>query len=105
MWHIILAIGVATVIGGCSSVFSSLPAEVGGLPEGTPERSAKLPDFPRVHEMPPQRSEGVLSGEERKKVESDLAAARDNATRRATEATANANGANAATTEANAAPR
>jgi hypothetical protein len=101
----VLAISVATVIGGCSSVVSSLPPAVGGLPEGTPERSANLPDFPRVHEMPPKRSEGVLSREERKKVESDLAAARDNTERRATEATAAAAGANAATTEANAAPR
>lgn len=104
MWHIVLAISVATVIGGCSSVFSSLPPAVGGLPEGTPERAANLPDFPRVHEMPPQR-EGMLSREERKKAESELAAARDNATRRANEATAAATGANATTTEANAAPR
>jgi hypothetical protein len=86
-------------------VFSSLPPAVGGLPEGTPERATNLPNFPRVHEMPPERSEGVLSRAERKKVESDLAAARDNAARRATEATAAATGANAATTEANAAPR
>lgn len=105
MWHIVLAISVATVIGGCSSVFSSLPPAVGGLPEGTPERAANLPDFPRVHEMPPQRSEGMLSREERKKAESELAAARDNATRRANEATAAATGVNATTTEANAAPR
>ena len=103
MWHIVLAISAATVIAGCSSIFSSLPSAVGGLPEGTPERSADPPAFPRVHEMPPQRSEGVLSRAEVKKVESDLAAARDNATRRATEATAAATGANAATTEANAA--
>ncbi|MFY9700303.1 MAG: hypothetical protein WAU59_14850 [Rhodoplanes sp.] len=113
MWHIVLALGAATVIAGCSSVISSLPTAVGGLPEGTPERSADPPAFPRVHEMPPQRSEGVLSGAERKKVESDLAAARDNAARRATEASAAASGAsataatgaNAATTEANAAAR
>ncbi|MGA8155962.1 MAG: hypothetical protein WB822_07065 [Rhodoplanes sp.] len=44
-----------------------------------------------------------MSRAEVKKVESDLAAARDNATRRATEATAAVTGANAATTEANAA--
>jgi hypothetical protein len=38
--------------------------------------------------MPPQRSEAVLSAEERKKVEADLAAARENAARRAAEAAA-----------------
>jgi hypothetical protein len=38
--------------------------------------------------MPPKRSEAVLSTEERKKVEADLATARESAARRAAEAAA-----------------
>jgi hypothetical protein len=38
--------------------------------------------------MPPNRSDGVMSSAERKKVEAELAAARDAAARRATEANA-----------------
>lgn len=81
-------IAATTAIAGCSSVLSGLPPQVGGLPEGTPARSADPPAFPQVHDMPPQRSEAVLSAEERKKVEADLAAARESATRRAAEAAA-----------------
>lgn len=87
-WNLVLAIGIAMAIAGCSSVFSSLPPAVGGLPEGTPARSADAPAFPRVHEMPPSRSDGVMSSAERKKAEAELAAARDAAARRATEANA-----------------
>ncbi len=64
-------------------MFSSLPPAVGGLPEGTPARSADAPAFPRVHEMPPGRSDGVMSSAERKKAEAELAAARDAAARAA----------------------
>ena len=81
-------IAATTAIAGCSSVLSGLPHQVGGLPEGTPARAADPPAFPQVHDMPPQRSEAVLSTEERKKVEADLAAARESATRRAAEAAA-----------------
>ena len=80
--------GAAMVISGCSSVLSGLPHQVGGLREGAPERSADPPAFPQVHDMPPKRSEAVLTAEERKKVEADLAAARENAARRAAEAEA-----------------
>lgn len=83
-----LAMFAATAITGCSSVLSGLPHQVGGLPEGAPARAADPPAFPQVHDMPPQRSEAVLSTEERKKVEADLAAARENAARRAAEAAA-----------------
>jgi hypothetical protein len=87
-WRLVLSMGAAMVISGCSSVLSGLPHQVGGLREGAPERSADPPAFPQVHDMPPKRSEAVLTAEERKKVEADLAAARENAARRAAEAEA-----------------
>ena len=78
----------AAVLAGCSSIGSSIPHAIGGLPESTPERSADAPAYPLVHDMPPKRSEAVLSAEERTKLQADLAAARDGATRRAAEAEA-----------------
>jgi hypothetical protein len=78
----------AAVLAGCSSIGSNIPHAVGGLPEGTPARSAEAdtPAYPLVHDMPPKRSEAVLSVEERTKLQADLAAARDDAARRAAEA-------------------
>jgi len=76
----------AAVLAGCSSIASNVPHAIGGLPEGTPERSADTPAYPLVHDMPPKRSEAVLSAEERTKLQADLAAARDDAARRAAEA-------------------
>jgi hypothetical protein len=78
----------AVIVAGCSSVGSGIPHAIGGLPEGTPARSADPPVFPQVHDMPPKRSEAVLTAEERTKLQADLAAARDGATRRAAEAEA-----------------
>jgi hypothetical protein len=78
----------AAVLAGCSSIGSNIPHAVGGLPEGTPARSADTPAYPSVHDMPPKRSEAVLSAEERTKLQADLAAARDGAERRAAEAEA-----------------
>jgi hypothetical protein len=56
---------------------------VGGLPEGTPERPATAPAYPLVHDMPPPRPNAVLSEEEKKKVEAELAAMRAEQARRA----------------------
>ena len=54
-----------------------LPNAVGGLPENAPERAAVQPEFPAVHDMPPARDTKPLTAEERKKLEAELAAARD----------------------------
>jgi hypothetical protein len=67
----------AATIAGCSSVFSELPQDLGGIPEGAPARAETSPSYPRVHEMPPQRDSTVLTAEQRKKLEAELAAARD----------------------------
>src|SRR5215469_7397898 len=75
-------IGLALVCAGsifltsCSTTLSELPTQAGGLPAGTPERPAAAPEYPAVHDMPPPRAAAVLSEEERKKVEAELAAMR-----------------------------
>jgi hypothetical protein len=84
----LVTLTTATVLAGCSSVGSSIPHAVGGLPEGAPAQPADPAAFPAVHDMPPPRAEAVLSADERKKLQADLAAARDGATRRAAEADA-----------------
>ena len=67
----------------CSTVLSEMPTQVGGLPGGTPQRPAVAPEYPAVHEMPPSRATAVLTEEEKKKVEAELAAMRDAQARRA----------------------
>jgi hypothetical protein len=67
----------------CSTVLSEMPTQVGGLPAGTPQRPAVTPEYPAVHEMPPPRSAAVLTEEEKKKVEAELAAMRAEQARRA----------------------
>jgi hypothetical protein len=61
----------------CSTTLSEMmPTQAGGLPAGTPERPAVAPEYPAVHEMPPPRATAVLTEEEKKKVEAELAAMR-----------------------------
>jgi hypothetical protein len=67
-------------LGACSSVtsgLSSLPKEVGGLPENTPARPATQMAYPAVHDMPPPRASAVLTPEQVKEAEAELTAARD----------------------------
>jgi hypothetical protein len=71
------------VLASCTSVLSEMPAQVGGLPAGTPERAANAPAYPLVHDMPPPRPTAVLTEEEKKKVEAELAAMRDEQAKRA----------------------
>lgn len=74
------------MLASCSSVLSELPTQAGGLPEGTPERPATAPAYPAVHDMPPPRNSGaVLTEEEKKKVEAELAAIRAEQAKRAAE--------------------
>lgn len=88
LWALLISLIAAAAIAGCSSVFSELPKEFGGLPEGAPARSETPPAYPRVHEMPPQRGSAVLTAEQRKKIEAELAAARDGKPPREAEAKA-----------------
>ena len=62
---------------------------MGGLPRGTPERPATPPAYPAVHDMPPPRTSVVLTEEQKKKVEAELAAMRADQARRAAQGGAN----------------
>lgn len=75
------------LLASCSSVLSEMPAQMGGLPEGTPDRAAAPPAYPAVHDMPPPRSTAVLTEEEKKKVEAELAIMREEQARRAAAST------------------
>jgi hypothetical protein len=77
-----LLLSAAALLPGCSAslIADHMPAAVGGLPSETPERSAVPPPYPAVHDMPPQRSDTMLSDDQQKKLESDLIAARNRVT-------------------------
>jgi len=78
-----LACAASVFLVACSTVLSEVPTQVGGLPAGTPQRPAVTPEYPAVHEMPPPRTAAVLTEEEKKKVEAELAAMRAEQARRA----------------------
>jgi hypothetical protein len=71
------------VLVACSTALSEMPKQFGGLPAGTPTRPDAAPEYPAVHDMPPPRNAAVLTEEERKKVEAELAAMRAEQARRA----------------------
>jgi hypothetical protein len=76
-----LATGVilSVALAGCSSAIDHIPTSLGGLPEGVPQRPAVQPAYPAVHDMPPARQDATLSDAERKRLQEDLARARDRA--------------------------
>ena len=71
-----------SLLASCSSM-AQLPVSAGGMPQGVPERPQTLPAYPAVHEMPPPRHAAVLTEQERRKVEADLAVLREQQARRA----------------------
>jgi hypothetical protein len=73
----LMVLALAVGLGACASTVADLPAEVGGLPAGTPERPTQPGVYPAVHDMPPPRPNTVLTEEERKKAEADLKALRE----------------------------
>jgi len=70
-----LAFALAGGIAGCTSFLSDLP--VVGEPANIPPRPETPTAFPAVHDMPPARDTKPMTAEERKKLEAELAAARD----------------------------
>jgi hypothetical protein len=78
-----LACAGSIFLASCSTVLSEMPTQVGGLPAGAPQRPAVAPEYPAVHDMPPPRTAAVLTEEEKKKVEAELAAMRAEQARRA----------------------
>ena len=65
----------ALILTGCA-VGDHMPAAIGGLPAGTPQRPATPAPYPAVNDTPPPRSSTVLTDEEQKKLHDDLLAAR-----------------------------
>jgi hypothetical protein len=76
---IALLLASAVALAGCSTMGDQLPTAAGGLPEGAPQRPAAPTEYPAVHDLPPPRTDTMLSADEQKKLEQDLAAARDRA--------------------------
>jgi hypothetical protein len=70
--RVALALLLAAMGGGCSSVIDHIPTSMGGLPEGTPPRAAVQPAYPNVHDMPPARQDTALSEAERNRLREDL---------------------------------
>jgi hypothetical protein len=59
-----------------------MPAGVGGLPAGTPERPSGPAVYPAVYDMPPPRDDTVLTNAQQQQVQNDLEAARDRQVKR-----------------------
>ena len=78
-----LACAASIALASCSTALSEMPTQLGGLPAGAPQRPAAAPEYPAVHDMPPPRASAVLTEEEKKKVEAELAAMRAEQERRA----------------------
>ena len=69
-----------SVLPGCTTAdIDKIPANIGGLPEGMPERPAVAPAYPAVHDMPPARKAAVLDEDEQRRLEADLIATRNRA--------------------------
>ena len=69
-------------LASCSSM-AQLPVSAGGMPQDAPKRPQIAPAFPAVHDMPPPRKSAVLTEEEKKRVEAELAVVRAQQARRA----------------------
>jgi hypothetical protein len=69
------------LVAGCasSSTGDHLPTAMGGLPAGAPSRPATTGAYPAVNDVPPPRETTVLTSEEQKKLQDELAAARERA--------------------------
>lgn len=71
-------LALVLLLSGCSTTdIDRIPQELGGLPAGTPARPAEAPQYPAVHEMPPQRTTSLLDADQQKRLEADLIATRN----------------------------
>jgi hypothetical protein len=67
------AVALAGGLAGCATYTGdNLPASMGGLPAGAPERKAEPLAYPAVHDMPPARTNTMLTEDEVKQAEKDL---------------------------------
>jgi hypothetical protein len=60
---------------------------MGGLPENVPQRPATAAAYPAVHDMPPPRPNAVLTEDQKKRLEAELAAMRAEQAKRAATST------------------
>jgi len=66
-------VSLAAGLAGCATYTGdNLPASMGGLPASAPERKAEPLAYPAVHDMPPARTNTVLTEDEVKQAEKDL---------------------------------
>jgi len=68
---------VALLTGCASTIGDNLPNATGGLPANAPARSVEPAVYPAVHDMPPPRTDTMLTEDEVKKAEDELLAARN----------------------------
>jgi hypothetical protein len=88
---LMLAFAGAGPLASCSTMGGDIPTAMGGLPQDAPERPAAAPAYPAVHDMPPRRNSAVLTEEEKKRVEAELAVMRAQQAKRAQSSAANPN--------------
>lgn len=77
-----LASVLAVGLGGCGTVSEKMAGAMASMPgvglsPNAPERPAEQLAYPAVHDMPPPRTNAVLTGTEQQQVERELMAARD----------------------------
>jgi hypothetical protein len=72
---LVLALFAAGAVSGCTSVLTELP--IVGEPANIPRPEDKPTAFPAVHDMPKARDTKPMTEDERKKLEAELKAARD----------------------------
>ena len=83
----VLVLAGALLLSSCANMTdvgnnlgSEMPTMVGGLPQAAPERPQTPPAFPAVHDMPPPRNTKVMTEEEKKRAEAELAVMREQQT-------------------------
>jgi hypothetical protein len=77
------ALGAACclIMASCASTGSQSPGQVGVTPTG--DSAAGAPVYPAVHDLPPPRPNSVLTDDEKRRIEAELAAMREQQAKRA----------------------
>jgi hypothetical protein len=94
----VLAVAGMLLLSSCANMTdmgnklgNELPTAIGGMPQAAPERPQAPPAYPAVNDMPPARNTKVMTEEEKKRAEAELAVMRDQQARRAQSSAANPN--------------
>jgi hypothetical protein len=93
-----LALAGTLILSSCANMTNmgnnlgnELPTAIGGMPAAAPARPETPPVFPAVHDMPPARNTKVMTEEEKKRLEAELAVMREQQAKRAQSSAANPN--------------